>query len=139
MSSSGPLSPVFLIDDNPDDLFVMRQRLQRAAIGNPVITFDDAEDAMAHLKRAIADGDGAIPSAIFLDLRMPRRGGFEVLKWIRSQPALTQVKVVIVSTSALPEDAQRSQQLGAHAFLAKYPAPETLAEIVVGSNRRPAR
>jgi CheY-like chemotaxis protein len=70
---------------------------------------------------------------MFLDLRMPRCGGFEVLKWVRAQPSLMNLKVVIVSTSALPEDATRARQLGALQFLSKYPSPETLAEIVTAA------
>ena len=129
MSSSEP-SPVLVIDDNVDDLFVMRQRLLRAGIENPILSFEDGEEAMAHLKRAIGHPDAKLPSLIFLDLRMPRRGGFDVLKWIRAQPTLSDIPVFIVSTSSLPEDAARAQQLGASGFLGKFPTPEALAEIV---------
>ncbi len=84
---------------------------------------------MAYLKRLV-ETSAPLPCTVFLDLRMPRCGGFEVLRWIRSQAAFADVRVVIVSTSGLPEDAKRAKELGAEQFLAKYPAPETLAEIV---------
>jgi CheY-like chemotaxis protein len=129
MASTGQLSPIFLIDDNADDLFLMRQRLQRAGVENPVLAFDDGEEAMAELKRSL-DEPQKLPCAMFLDLRMPRCGGFEVLKWVRAQQSLSRTKVYIVSTSALPEDAARAKQLGADQFMAKYPSPEALAEAV---------
>jgi CheY-like chemotaxis protein len=124
-----------LIDDNPDDLFVVRQRVLRSGIQNPVISFEDGDDAMAHLKRVMADNPSELPGVIFLDLRMPRRGGFEILKWVRSQPALVHVPVIIVSTSALPEDANRAMTLGAAQFLSKFPAPEMLAEVIEAATR----
>jgi len=129
MSSSGLLSPVVLVDDNADDLFVLRQRLLRGGVDHPIVTCEDGEEAMAHLKRIVGK-PAECPVVIFLDLRMPRCGGFEVLKWVRAQPAFDGVPVIIVSTSALLEDSARALQLGAAQFLSKYPAPETLAEIV---------
>jgi CheY-like chemotaxis protein len=121
---------VVLVDDNVDDLFVLRQRLLRGGVENPILSFEDGEEAMAHLTRAMVDVPSARPRIMFLDLRRPRCGGFEVLKWVRSQPALFDLQVAIVSTSALPEDAARALQLGAIQFLPKYPSPETLAELV---------
>lgn len=136
MSSPGAFPPVVLIDDNADDLFVLRQRLLRGGVENPIISFEDGEEAMAHLKRALHDGTELLPVLVLLDLRMPRCGGFEVLKWMRSQPALAEIPVVIVTTSALPEDATRAKQLGANGFVSKYPSPETLAELVKSANGR---
>lgn len=130
MPNVRPLFPVLLVDDNVDDLFLLRQRLLRGGVENPILSFEEGEEAMAHLKRAMADNTEPLPRVMFLDLRMPRCGGFEVLKWVRAQPALTELQVVIVTTSALPEDASRAQQLGAAQFLSKYPTPETLADIV---------
>jgi CheY-like chemotaxis protein len=132
MPSPGQLPTVLLVDDNPDDLFVMRQRLLRAGVQNPILSFEDGEEAMAHLK-SVLEGKTARPCVLFLDLRMPRCGGFEVLKWVRAQPGLLEVQVVIVSTSALPEDATRAVQLGASQFVSKYPPPELLAEIVASA------
>jgi CheY-like chemotaxis protein len=139
MSISSSSFPVMLVDDNVDDLFVLRQRLLRGGIENPILSFEDGEEAMAHLKRTMADPTTPLPAVMFLDLRMPRCGGFEVLKWVRSQEPLNALRVVIVSTSALPEDAARAQQLGALQFLSKYPSPETLAEIVKAATERRAK
>lgn len=139
MSRSGSLPPVFLIDDNVDDLFLLRQRLSRGGIENPIVSFEDGEEAMARLKRLGGEPGGEPPCVIFLDLRMPRCGGFEVLKWVRAQPLLEQVQVVIVTTSTLPEDAVRAKQLGAAGLLSKYPSPETLARLVKDSPVQKAR
>lgn len=136
MSFQGSSSPILLVDDNVDDLFVLRQRVQRSGLPNPVVSFKDGEEAMAHLQRAITDKSRPLPAILFLDVRMPRCGGFEVLKWVRSQPALTGMEVVVVSSSSLPEDGARALQLGATRFLPKFPAPEIIAEIVVAAESR---
>lgn len=129
MSSPSPLSPVLLVDDNADDLFLLRQRLLRAPVANPIVAFPDAEEAMAYLQDVAIAGPATAPCVMFLDVRMPRRGGFEVLKWVREQPALALMTVVMVSTSTLPEDAARAQKLGAR-YLVKHPTPDVLGKIV---------
>lgn len=136
MSIPSSLPPVLLVDDNVDDLFVLRQRLLRAGVENPVESFEEGEEAMTYLKRVMSDKTKPVPCLMLLDLRMPRCGGFEVLKWIKAQPALTGMRVIIVSTSSLPEDAARAQRLGAAQFLAKFPAPEQLAEIIKAPTER---
>src|SRR4051812_2770970 len=122
------LFPILLVDDNADDLFVLRQRVLRSGVKNPVLTFEDGEDAMAYL-RNLRPGDSA-PCVMFLDVRMPATGGFEVLKWVREQPSLAALPVVIITTSALPEDAARARKFGATRFLKKFPTPEEFATVI---------
>jgi CheY-like chemotaxis protein len=67
---------------------------------------------------------------LFLDIKMPRRDGFEALRWIRQQAALRDLNVVVLSGSDEPKDIARAKELGANRFLTKYPAPEVFAGIV---------
>ena len=75
----------------------------------------------------VADGDAAIDALIageeidliLLDLRLPRRDGFEVLEAVRSGTRTKQVPVVIVSTSDRPDEIARSYKLGANAYVCK--------------------
>jgi len=60
-----------------------------------------------------------LPSAILLDLKMPRRNGFEVLEWLRAQPGLQNLPVIVLTSSERPEDKARAFQLGATAYVAK--------------------
>lgn len=134
MSTPNPLFPVLVVDDNIDDLFVLRQRLLRTGIPNPIVTFEDGAEAMAHLKRVLGGENEPVPVIMFLDLRMPKCGGFEVLKWVRTQPGLSPMPVVIVSNSPLPENAARAKQLGASRFVAKFPSPDALADMVADAS-----
>jgi len=56
---------------------------------------------------------------MLLDLNMPRKNGFEVLEWIRQQPALKRLRVYILSASSRSEDIERTYDLGAHSYLVK--------------------
>lgn len=133
--ASGSLPPIILVDDNPDDLFFLRERLRRAKVDHPLLSFGDGEEAMVYLQRYATPDAGPLPCLMFLDLRMPRCGGFEVLKWVRDQPWLDRMPVAIVTTSTLPEDAARAQRLGASHFFNKYPPPDVLAEVVANAGR----
>jgi CheY-like chemotaxis protein len=89
---------------------------------NPVFVVSDGEEAVAYLK-----GEGKyadryeypLPSLLLLDLKMPRKNGFEVLEWIREQPGLRRLRVVVLTTSDAPDDIDRAYELGANAFMVK--------------------
>lgn len=123
--------PLLVVDDEPADTYFLRRALKQAAIPNPVIGCADGEDAIRFLEGAKFGGQR--PCLIFLDLKMPRMNGFEFLAWIRSQADFNDLKVVIVSSSDLPEDRERALALGAQDYLVKFPPPEKLAELVAGA------
>lgn len=60
-----------------------------------------------------------LPSALLLDLKMPRRNGFEVLEWLRAHPGFERLPVLILTSSERPEDKARALKLGATAYLTK--------------------
>jgi CheY-like chemotaxis protein len=60
-----------------------------------------------------------LPCLVLLDLKMPRVSGLEVLEWIRQQPNLRRLIVVIFSSSAHPGDIERAYELGANSYIAK--------------------
>lgn len=60
-----------------------------------------------------------LPSALLLDLKMPRRNGFEVLEWVRAQPRLGALPVIVLTSSERPEDRARALKLGATAYVTK--------------------
>jgi CheY-like chemotaxis protein len=60
-----------------------------------------------------------LPSLLLLDLKMPRKDGFEVLEWIRSQPDFFALRVVVLSSSEVQSDIDRAYELGANSYLVK--------------------
>lgn len=67
---------------------------------------------------------------MLLDLHLPRKSGFEVLEWIRSQPSYSKLVVFILSSSPLREDFDRSMLLGADAYFVKPVGLEGLRDMV---------
>jgi len=113
---------ILIAEDNEDHVLLLRRALQRGAVLNPVFVVNDGEETIAYLK-----GDGKyadryeypLPALLLLDLKMPKKNGFEVLEWIRQQPGLRRLRVVVLTTSDAPEDIDRAYELGANAFMVK--------------------
>ena len=113
---------ILIAEDNDDHVLLLRRALQKGALLNPVFVVKDGEEAISYLK-----GEGKyadryeypLPSLLLLDLKMPRKNGFEVLEWIRQQPGLKRLRVVVLTTSDAPRDVDRAYELGANAFMIK--------------------
>jgi len=120
MTNENPI--VLLVDDLEAATELMRIVFARSGYVEPLRLASDGEQAIAYLR-----GDSGspnytqhgMPTVVLLDLNMPRKNGFEVLEWIRKQPALNQLCVCILSASSLPEDIARAYDLGANAYIVK--------------------
>ena len=62
-----------------------------------------------------------MPSLVLLDLKLPKLCGLDVLKWIREQPAIYTLQVVVLSSSNQPQDIHSAYSRGANAYLVKPP------------------
>jgi CheY-like chemotaxis protein len=121
---------VLFVDDDPNWVDLLRVAFDRAGIPNPVQGVQDGPEAISYLSGEGRYADRAahpLPELVLLDLRLPGMHGFEVLQWIRRQPGLAELAVVVVTGMEAPGDAQRAQELGATGFLAK---PFSLAKLV---------
>lgn len=134
---SGP-GPVLLIDDDDDAILLIQLLLRRAGITSPVNIATDGEQAVAYFRTWMRERSGPRPQIVFLDLKLPRTTGFEVLKWIRSQPDLFDLPVMIMSSSNRPLDMDTACALGADFYCEKYPAHEELLALFEGKTAFPA-
>jgi CheY-like chemotaxis protein len=124
---------ILLAEDDPNDVFFMRRALTKAGINLPLHVVRNGQEALEYLAGLGKFGDRAehpLPSLLLLDLKMPFVDGFEVLGWARSQPALKQLPVVVLTSSAEDRDRQRTAELGANAYFVKPPTPEMVEEIM---------
>ena len=113
---------ILLVDDNEDDVVLIKRSFAAAGLNNPTVTVKNGNEAIAYLcgDRPFTDRDSyPIPALVLLDINMPGTDGFEVLKWIREQPQFTRLCVVMLTSSNESRDVNRAHQLGATSFLVK--------------------
>jgi len=123
----GALPPILIVDDDPDDLFILKRLLLKAGVLNKVITFEDPSAVIDHLELESNSSDRRfMPCIVFTDLNMPGMSGIELTAWIRAHPALKELAVVIITSSTDPADAENARAAGVVRFLSKYPSPEAL-------------
>lgn len=118
---------VLYAEDDQDSAFFMRKAFQKAAIAQPLHVVEDGALAVDALEKSKRAGQ---PSAVFLDINLPRRDGLEVLAWIRQQPEYRSLPVFVLSASGCDDDRRRAVELGASAFFTKPASPRELADLV---------
>jgi CheY-like chemotaxis protein len=116
-----PVQPVevLLIEDDPGDELMTREAFEDNKIGNTLHVARDGEEALDFLYRRGAHADAPSVDLILLDLNLPKYDGRQVLEQIKSDPDLTHVPVVILTTSSSEEDILRSYKLHANAYVTK--------------------
>jgi|SRR6266567_1310987 len=127
---------VLLVEDDLNDIFLVKRAFKMARLENPLQVVTDGEEATHYLsgQGKYADRDThPLPKLIVMDIKMPRMTGFEVLEWIKTDGALRRIPVIIVSSSNRPQDIDRAYELGANAYMVKpvsYHAVERLFESI---------
>lgn len=110
---------VLLVEDNPADVVLIAEVFKSSSRPIKVIPVEDGVEAMDYLKCRGGFAGAEKPDLILLDLSMPKKSGFEVLREIRSDPQLTAIPIVILSHSNLDEDLQRAYTERANYYLIK--------------------
>jgi len=113
---------ILVAEDREDDVILIRQAFEKGGVRNPIFVVPDGEEAVSYLEGTGKYANRAeypLPSLLLLDLKMPRKDGFEVLAWIRKQPGLKALRVVVLTSSELIYDVNLAYQLGASSFLVK--------------------
>jgi CheY-like chemotaxis protein len=116
------IKPILLAEDVEDDALILKRVLKKAGVMNPVIVVRHGEEVIRYLQ-----GDGSyslrakypLPGVLLLDLKMPRRDGFEVLEWCRAQPHLKPMLIVVLTGLQEVGTMQRAYAMGADSFLVK--------------------
>jgi CheY-like chemotaxis protein len=119
------MKTVLLVEDNQDDIFLLKMACQRTGIPHLLQVVTDGSMAIEYLsgKGEYADRTlHPLPNVVFLDLKMPKFDGHEVLKWIRSHPGLKNMPVVMLTVSTQTSDVERAYELGVTSYLQKVPS-----------------
>ena len=113
---------ILVAEDNQDHALLIERAFRQSGLVNPLHVVNDGEEAIAYLKgegRYANRAEYPLPCLLLLDLKMPNKDGFDVLQWVRSQPGLSALRVVVLTTSGDTRDINRAYQLGANSFLTK--------------------
>src|ERR1700722_2760883 len=124
---------ILLVEDDEDDVFAMERVLEVGKIKNPLQVVTDGKEAKDYLGGVGIYADRKLfplPFLIFLDLKLPYFTGFEILEWMRTQPHLESMLVVVLTGSAESRDQDTAYRLGARSYLVKPPKVETVRAIL---------
>ncbi|BBC22327.1 response regulator [Pseudanabaena sp. ABRG5-3] len=133
MTKKGKAVTILVAEDDEDDRMLMQDALEENRLANDLHFVCDGEELMDYLlhRGQYSDPKAAPrPSLILLDLNMPRKDGREALKEIKSDPALRQIPVVVLTTSKAEEDILRTYDLGVSSFIAKPVIFESMVQII---------
>ena len=124
------LTPVLLVEDDPSDFRLIQRAFNKVSEGFQMFRLSNGDEVVEYLS-----GDGPyenraaypMPALVLLDLKLPRRSGFEVLQWLRRQVSgLNRLPVIILTSSRHSADINRAYDLGANSYLVK---PDTGAQL----------
>ena len=123
---------ILLVEDDANDVFFMRRALQLAEDPNPLQVASDGQRAIDYLQGAHGYADRTrfpLPCLVLLDLKLPQVMGMDVLRWIREQPHLGTIVVLVFTSSRLPPDISKAYRLGANSYLVKPSTPGELPDM----------
>jgi CheY-like chemotaxis protein len=127
-------TPVLLVaEDDETDALLLERALRRAGSPFTMVRVENGEEAIAYVEGTGRYADRSrfpTPWVMLLDLRMPRKGGFEVLRWRREAPGRSSLPIVVFTSSSLAADIERAYELGANSYVIKPTSGERLESVV---------
>ena len=123
-------APILLAEDDENDIDLMGRAFKRAAVPNPIFFVNNGQEVVDYLagKGKYAERNKfPMPGLLVLDLKMPWMDGFDVLAWLRGQPKFNALPVVVLTSSKLQKDIDRSRELGVYDYRVK---PQSFDDLV---------
>jgi len=120
---------ILYVEDEETDIMLLQHVFTRVGITNLLRTVKDGKEAKEYLAGNPPFADRQkhpLPGLLLLDLNLPYWSGLEVLAWIRQQPRLRWLPVVIFTSSRRPDDVVKAYEGGANGYLVK---PNSLADL----------
>ena len=108
---------ILLVEDNPMDVDLTLRAFARRKLTNTIAVARDGQEALDLI--ATWEAGAAFPVVILLDLKLPKVGGLEVLRQLRTHPKFGRIPVVVLTTSADDKDIQTAYALGANSYIVK--------------------
>jgi CheY-like chemotaxis protein len=124
------LISVLLVEDDPGDVMLIREAFSDHKVGNVLTVVNDGVEAMKYVRGEGEYANAERPDLVLLDLNLPRKSGAEVLAEIKSDPKLSTIPVVVLTTSQSEEDVLSSYKMHANAYITKPVDFERFGQIV---------
>lgn len=124
---------ILLVEDSADDAQLITRAFERVGVENPVRRLRDGEEAMAYLAGIGQYADrvqNPIPAVILLDLNLPKFNGYQLMVWLRTQPDLKRIPVVVLTESRDATSINRAYDAGANSYLVKPGEPSEISRVV---------
>ena len=124
---------ILIVEDSEDDIELLKAAIRQAKVKNPIQVVADGVEAIEYLQ-----GDGRFedritypfPGALFLDLKLPRLNGFDVLEWLKEHEECKVIPVMVLTASAMEQDVTKAYQMGANSYMVKPSSIEGLRDLV---------
>lgn len=113
---------ILLVEDNPNDAALAVRALTKKHLSNHIEVVEDGEEALDflfHRGKFATRAEQTLPRVVFLDLKLPKISGIEVLKEIRANEATAKLPVVIVTSSKEDPDIVSAYEYGANSYVVK--------------------
>jgi DNA-binding NarL/FixJ family response regulator len=126
------MNTILQVDDDANDVFLLQHAMKKAGVANPVQVVNDGQQAIDYLDGAGKFADRKrfpFPCLVLMDLKLPYVMGLDVLRWVRDQPEMP-LMVVMLTASAEDTDIAEAYRLGANAFLTKPSEASKLEDMV---------
>jgi len=117
---------ILMVEDNADDAQLVERQLQHSALKRELRVVPDGREAIDYLSRASRHqslNSFRFPCLLIIDLKVPSVDGFALIEWVRQNPQLKRIPIIVYSGSASPEDIERAYAVGANAYFAKLTGP----------------
>ncbi len=130
------MSPtVLLVEDDPNDTLFLTHAFGKCASEILLRCVSDGEMAIEYLAGVGSFANRILnptPQVVLLDLRLPKKSGFDVLGWMKSHRQTRRISVIIHTSSAEPGDIEKAYALGANSYVVKPPDLQTTRDMVRG-------
>src|SRR4051812_17821715 len=124
---------ILVVEDTEEDIELLRIVLRKTQIKNPIQVARDGQEAIDYLcgNGKFADRQTyPFPGVMFLDLKLPKLDGLEVLKWLKEHEQCKIMPVMVLTSSSLPSDVNSAYQLGANCYMVKPGGLDDLKSMV---------
>lgn len=129
MSNKLPIE-ILMVDDNPGDARLTEEAFKEVGLQNHFQWISDGDEALAFLRRKRPHDRAPRPDLILLDLNMPRKDGRQVLAELKSDAALREIPVIVLTTSQAEDDIRHAYQLEANCYINKPVSLEDFIQVV---------